>query len=287
MDTQPDKPPTKAPFECRTVVELRRICAKKRIKNYGQMRKEQIIAKLVELEQATASLERQLQKPIDFLRNLYASKIQNWYRHWKTIHTRTKFVNSTCAFTLEKHTRWLNRFVHVLCENQVFQFDPHLLVQYILTSGKFANPFTRTDFNAIELSRLSKMTNQKQNLVSIKNIVQQERRQAQQQQETRTFLTNECLQAYECLVTLAQQNSHVALSFLWSMCSDVLVVFFESMNNLATFDFGFAEQMMGMYMERTNQLGVAIPRLREFCRAVHTFFMTYVVGRFQLNRPIV
>jgi hypothetical protein len=82
-----------------------------------------------------------------------AQVIQRFYKRYIR-----GFINQEDFITMERFTAsQYPLFLHVVNENQVYRFNPLDLVKYILDSGIFANPFTKTEFNSVELNRLTRV----------------------------------------------------------------------------------------------------------------------------------
>lgn len=298
-------------YDYKKVVELRKLCAQRKIKNYTNLRKSEIITRLKQYDndhgdkikpkitnwglnstEFYEQLRVGLERPFDYLKNIYATKIQKWYRLNRHRKKNTiKFVNDKCAFTLETLSRWCYRFVHVVSENQIFQFDPDLLADYMLASGKFNNPFTRTPFNSIELLRLTKLIQSQPhneqkwkniNLVTMKTSIQRQRQQEQEHFDTLYFLQNECLIAFDCILAMGRQNTELNVEFLFVICEELIVIFFAHVNNLFSFNREHAEQLMNNCAHQIETLELRGGPLRLFYRQVRFLFNHYIVGRFHM-----
>jgi hypothetical protein len=304
-------------YEYKKVVELRKLCVQRKIKNYGNLRKSELIERLKQYDDAkghntnnneTSSpakpklnwqsatefyqqLRVGLNRPLDSFKNIYATRIQKWYRLNRQRKKNVKCVNDKCAFTLEPMSRWCYRFVHIVTENQIFQFDPDLLTEYMLTSGQFRNPFTRTPFNNVELNRLTQLIrlNKKNdekwknmNLAAIRTVIQRQRQQEQENIDTLNFLQNECLRAFECILSIGRQNIELNVDFLLGLCEDLLVIFIAHMDNLAFFNRQYAEELMTNYTCQIQNLELRGGPLRMFYKQVRCLFTHYTVARFHM-----
>lgn len=86
--------------------------------------------------------------------HVMARKIQRGYRQNKHRFRLYRPVNDTDFLTLEAINCDFIFFLRNHVTKQVFQFNPRNLMQFILTTGNFINPFTREDIADNDLLRL-------------------------------------------------------------------------------------------------------------------------------------
>lgn len=139
-----------------------------------------------------------------------ARRLQHWYR---TYIRHLKFVNDTDFVSLEEFEEGECLF-KLLEHRQIYRFRPDQLIQFILSSGQFLNPYTRTPLSENSLTRLHQVylkNNKSQNeiitftlkgvvrtinsettLISIQKFLTQELKDNRERERTIQFLVSLC-----------------------------------------------------------------------------------------------
>lgn len=93
-------------------------------------------------------------------------RIWRWYKSHK--HHRQRIApcvkNDKCFYSMEPYDKKVNKgpyFYHIQDEKTVFEFDPCLLSTYIDTAKNRRNPFSKVEFNVVELKRIDRLARQK------------------------------------------------------------------------------------------------------------------------------
>ena len=118
------------------VRELRKIAGKLGIKNYGRMRKEELVRIVTPMLARISS----------------ATRIQRW---WKMASRKR---NSLCPITLEGFNgdpREPRAFPVVEPNGKTFYFDVEVFGSYVEATAMFMNPSTRRELNIVEVRRLA------------------------------------------------------------------------------------------------------------------------------------
>ena len=115
--------------------ELLQLCRDNQWQGYSRLRKPQLLRFVQTKERATATLVRAVRRWLQRLRS------------------QTTLMNDTDAFTLEPIDPGA-QFCVRQSRFQMYQFDVRQLMRYVLTEGKFQNPFTRQALSDRDLRRL-------------------------------------------------------------------------------------------------------------------------------------
>ncbi len=99
-------------------------------------------------------------------------------------------------------------FHHIVTSSQVYRFKPSQLYKYFLASGKFENPYTRQDFNATELNRLSRVMHQETgnyiDIASNMSKIQEHARVEQEYTQRLQIASDEVDQIHETFLAMLQ-----------------------------------------------------------------------------------
>jgi len=121
-----------------TKQRLTLLCKRKKWRKYSKFNK----IELLQFVQQHLNLEHKA-----------ASRLQHWFRSYVCT---LKLVNSTDFVSLEEFEP--NQCLFKLREHrQIYRFIPEQLVQSIISTGKFINPYTRTVLSQNSLTRLHKL----------------------------------------------------------------------------------------------------------------------------------
>ena len=130
---------------------------------------------------------------------------------------RIQGINRTDPITLD--TIKYPLFFHVT-KTQTFAFHAPTLIQYIASTGDFRNPFTRQQFNVVEIRRL-----QKYSTIDLASTIFERQRKRQEdiaRESLLTFLYSNCLSQVELcldeLTNLSQPASVISNRCLHGPC---------------------------------------------------------------------
>lgn len=160
--------------------------------------------------------------------------------------------NDTDPFTLEsmENTPSEKLFFHIENPTTVWQFHPTVLYEYFLRTGTFQNPFTRTEFNFVELKRLHRQLlsllprHQHATLVPIHlyfKQITQTRREEEELKRTVDLLTEEALAGVEPLWRIQPyplpNDSYIpVMQQLFMLCQHTLPTFVAQINIIKQLD---------------------------------------------------
>uniref|UniRef100_A0A6C0BQX2 Uncharacterized protein n=1 Tax=viral metagenome TaxID=1070528 RepID=A0A6C0BQX2_9ZZZZ len=124
-----------AKFQSMTTFNLRRVCRLKRWKGYSRFNKASLIRYMYVLQRRETRA---------------AVTIQRWWRRCCEV------VNKTDVFTLEPFPKYIPIF-KLKEGGRTYQFNVKTLMEYMFSSGKFWNPYTRKLLSAKQLQQLKEI----------------------------------------------------------------------------------------------------------------------------------
>lgn len=122
-----------------TKKQLTQICRQSRWKLYSRLNKQE----LVQFIKARRDKEDNA-----------ARYIQRWFRKNRGVLKQYRIVNDTDFVTLEKIDSRVKFAIRNHVSKQIFLFNPKHLMQFVLDTGQFLNPFTRDEIKDHDLLRL-------------------------------------------------------------------------------------------------------------------------------------
>ena len=160
---------------------------------------------------------------------------------------RRRPINTEDPITQEKLS--FPVFFHVT-ETNTFAFHAPTLIAYITATGDFRNPYTREEFNVVEVRRLQKHSQDGVDLASSILERQEKRRQDISRESLLNFLHSDCLSQVElCLDKLTQigrPHNEIANDCLRGPC----IEYIRSINQLVYIDRARAFDCVGATYER-------------------------------------
>jgi hypothetical protein len=171
-----------------------------------------------------------------------ARRLQRWYRKYIR---HLQFVNDTDFVSLEEFEESECLF-KVLEHQKFYRFRPNQLIQYIVSSGQFINPYTRTRLSEHSLTRLHEKylaTNKTQDemitftlkgvvrtinsettLTSIQKALTQELQDNRERQRTIEFLVALCRDIHSEIIDI---------------CTNVIIDDMDTISSVVSYVFGF------------------------------------------------
>jgi hypothetical protein len=171
-----------------------------------------------------------------------ACRLQRWY---KTYIRHLKLVNDTDFVSLEEFEEGECLF-KLLEHRQIYRFRPDQLIQSILSSGQFINPYTRTALSENSLTRLHQVylkTNKTQNeiitftlkgvvrtinsettLTSIQKALTQELKDNRERERTIQFLVSLCRDIHSEIIDI---------------CTHAITDDIDTISSVVSYVFGF------------------------------------------------
>lgn len=145
---------------------------------------------------------------------------------------RIQHINRTDPITLDRLQYPL--FFHVT-PSQTFAFHAPTLIDYIVATGDFRNPFTRQEFNIVEIRRLQKHSNV--DLASSISERQQKREQDLARESLLNFLYSDCLSQVELCLDELTKLSESPLTISGRCLRGPCIEYVRSINQLLTLNF--------------------------------------------------
>ena len=122
-----------------TKIQLIKICRQSRWRLYSHLNKQELI---------------------QFVKGRHAREedaarcIQTWFRKYRDVLKQYTIINDIDFVTLEKIDSRIKFTIKNHATKQIFVFNPHHLMRYILDTGQFINPFNRDEIKNQDLLRL-------------------------------------------------------------------------------------------------------------------------------------
>ena len=248
-------------FKSCTKAQLVAVCRDRKWRGYSRFNKPQLLnyARTRDVRERSAASVIQ-QHTRRFLRNLAGT---------------CQVVNSTDVFTMEPFGQSEGRF-RVRSGTKIYRFNHSTLLEYMVSTGKFQNPFTRQPLAASDLTRLRNYVFRPGNIRILKSI--------QLGDAILTPNTNMTEFKHEIRRRRLDQREHVsALQYVMEQTA----VIFEHIHGLAI---SVPEDMDTAHQVMTAFIHVLVPTLREQLRHLaslnsqltHSLIVKYL-HKMQLN----